>query len=478
MASVLILPARGLAFIEKPVALLPLLGVPVLDHLLAGLNHSPFGEISFFFSGCPEAIEETYEKSKIFLFPVKPGLEDHFILRRAGIEQTTLVLREGILLALDWEAALKAHGEGPHPLTLILARGGIPAAYILEPGISEPGRVPCQIIRASGFGDASTASGYLALHREAISGRLGINIPGKEVEPGIWIEEGAQVHPRAELLGNCWLSSRSRVERECRLRDSFLEGEARLERGATLGGSVVLGKTRLGKASHWNEQVLHHSFAVGRQVEEVAEKKVLEKWGSEGFPPLPIDALIAAFSLVLLSPLLILIALLIALDSPGPVFYSQLRVGQKKGRALIPFDLYKFRTMRLDADREREELGGGIFYKPREDPRVTRIGRFLRRTSLDELPQLVNVLKGDICLVGNRPLPLYEVEMLKEAWQKVRFQAPAGITGLWQISGRSELSDVERLALDSYYAVSRSPLGDLGILLWTIPVLFTHRGAR
>ncbi|HBN07359.1 MAG TPA: hypothetical protein DD435_01500 [Cyanobacteria bacterium UBA8530] len=454
------------------------MGVPVLDHLLAGLTPSPFREISFFFSGCPEAIEETYEKSKLFLFPVKPGLEDQFILRRASIEQTTLVLHEGVLLALDWQAALRTHREGRHPLTLILSQGGVPAAYILEPGVSDPCRVPCQIIRARGFGDASTPSGYLALHREAISGRLGIHLPGKEVSPGIWIEEGAQVHPRAELFGDCWLSSQSRVERECRLRDSFLEGEARLERGATLGGSVVLGKTRLGKATHWNEQVLHHSFAVGRKVDEVTENKVLEEWGKRGFPSFPLDALIAAFALLLLSPLLILIALLIALDSPGPVFYSQLRVGQRKGRSLIPFDLYKFRTMRLDADREREEPSGGIFYKPKEDPRVTRIGRFLRKTSLDELPQLVNVLKGDIRLVGNRPLPVYEADLLKEAWQRVRFQAPAGITGLWQISGRSELSDVERLAMDSYYAVSRSPLGDLGILFRTIPVLFTHRGAR
>jgi lipopolysaccharide/colanic/teichoic acid biosynthesis glycosyltransferase len=133
---------------------------------------------------------------------------------------------------------------------------------------------------------------------------------------------------------------------------------------------------------------------------------------------------------------------------------------------------------RVEALRARNQYRGGAFFKLEDDPRITRVGRFLRRTSLDELPQLLNVLRGEMRLVGNRPLPLYEAEALTEDWQRARFLAPAGITGLWQISGRSELSERERLALDALYAATRSFRGDLGILLRTVPALLARRGAR
>jgi lipopolysaccharide/colanic/teichoic acid biosynthesis glycosyltransferase len=257
------------------------------------------------------------------------------------------------------------------------------------------------------------------------------------------------------------------------------------ERGAKLTGVIALGNTRIGKATQWSQQVLSGRYSIGWEVQAHEEGQLLPigrralNWSW--------DALAAAFLLVALSPLLLLISLLIILDSPGPVFFSQLRVGQNKRRQWgysspyhgEVFDLYKFRTMVMGAERKQSQLAGGeLFFKPKSDPRVTRLGRFLRKTSLDELPQLVNVIRGDIRLVGNRPLPLYEAERLDQAWQWKRFDAPAGITGLWQISGRSDLDEVERLVLDSYYATHRTFWGDIGILLRTLPALLSRRGAR
>jgi lipopolysaccharide/colanic/teichoic acid biosynthesis glycosyltransferase len=199
-----------------------------------------------------------------------------------------------------------------------------------------------------------------------------------------------------------------------------------------------------------------------------------------------IHSAIALTGLLVALPLMLLIALLIKLDSPGPVLYAQLRVGERRPepRRNRVFELYKFRTMYTDADRRLQEVlarnqyGGSAFVKIKDDPRITRLGKFLRASSLDELPQLINVVKGDMQLVGNRPLPVYEAEALQEEWQQLRFNAPAGMTGLWQISGRSNLSAEERIMLDNYYAVTHSFWNDAKILLMTIPALLARRGAQ
>jgi anti-anti-sigma factor len=203
-----------------------------------------------------------------------------------------------------------------------------------------------------------------------------------------------------------------------------------------------------------------------------------------------LDQFLAAVGLVALFPLLTLIALAIKLDSPGPVFFRQPRMGSAKA-ALTDgpiegqiFSIIKFRTMVPDAEKMLSELqarnqyADGAFFKLRDDPRISRVGRFLRRTSLDELPQLINVLKGQMRLVGNRPLPLYEAAALLEPWQRVRFLAPAGITGLWQISGRSDTDAMERLVLDTYYSATRTWLGDWWVLVKTLRVFFRQNGAR
>ena len=193
-----------------------------------------------------------------------------------------------------------------------------------------------------------------------------------------------------------------------------------------------------------------------------------------------LDRVIALAFIVGLSWLFALIALAIKLTSKGPVIFRQAR-GGKNGRA---FSMFKFRTMQTDAEMQREELQrfnvmSGPVFKVENDPRVTAIGRFLRKTSLDELPQLFNVLMGNMSLVGPRPLPMYEVERIEATAHRRRLSMKPGITCLWQISGRNNVTSFDRwVALDLEYIDNWSPLLDLRILLKTIPVVLFGWGAK
>ncbi len=241
------------------------------------------------------------------------------------------------------------------------------------------------------------------------------------------------------------------------------------------------------------------------------------------------DIFFAGLALVLLSPFLLLIMILIRLESSGPIFYYALRVGT--GYHIFKF--YKFRSMYFDADKRLKDLkhlnqydagkrgsktggqtfnyeflcedcknagikcqypiysdtlhmcekeyvsmrkssGESTFIKIKNDPRMTRIGKFIRKTSIDELPQLWNVIIGDMSIVGNRPLPLYEAEKLTTDKYALRFMAPAGITGLWQVEkrGHGKMSEEERLLLDNIYAKNHSFFNDIMLILRTIPALF------
>jgi exopolysaccharide biosynthesis polyprenyl glycosylphosphotransferase len=191
-----------------------------------------------------------------------------------------------------------------------------------------------------------------------------------------------------------------------------------------------------------------------------------------------IDVAGALILLVVLAPVMLLCALAIKLTSRGPVLFPQVRYGYMKRL----FRSYKFRTMVVDAEQlqagleEHNEASGPVF-KIRNDPRVTRAGRFLRRTSIDELPQLWNVLVGDMSLVGPRPLPVRDVGRFAEPWLMRRFSMPPGLTCLWQISGRSEIGFERWISLDLEY-INRWSLGlDLQILLLTLPAVITGRGA-
>jgi exopolysaccharide biosynthesis polyprenyl glycosylphosphotransferase len=189
------------------------------------------------------------------------------------------------------------------------------------------------------------------------------------------------------------------------------------------------------------------------------------------------DLVVASLVLLLASPVLLAIALSVKLSSRGPVIYRSARPGIA-GR---PFSCLKFRTMREHADQIQDDLEplneqSGALFKIRDDPRLTRVGRMLRRFSLDELPQLVNVLRGEMSLVGPRPLPLRDYDRLED-WHKKRYLVLPGITGLWQVSGRSELDFDDLVRLDFLYLEQWSIFLDMSILLKTIPAVFTRRGA-
>lgn len=189
------------------------------------------------------------------------------------------------------------------------------------------------------------------------------------------------------------------------------------------------------------------------------------------------DLLLATLAGLVAWPLMGLIALAIRLDSPGPVIYKQSRIG-KNGK---PFFCYKFRSMVVDADARKAEIAAlneasGPLFKMRDDPRQTRVGRFIRRFSLDELPQLYNVVLGEMSIIGPRPNLPREVDEYQE-WHHKRLAASPGITGLWQVSGRSDLTFDEMVLLDIYYVENWSLALDLHILLRSIPAVLWARGA-
>jgi lipopolysaccharide/colanic/teichoic acid biosynthesis glycosyltransferase len=184
------------------------------------------------------------------------------------------------------------------------------------------------------------------------------------------------------------------------------------------------------------------------------------------------DIVVSLIIITAIAPLLLAIIAAIKLTSPGPVMFYQRRIGFRCNEFLI----YKFRTMVVGADK-MQAGGGENFVKPKNDPRITPIGRFLRKYSLDELPQLFNVLEGTMSLVGPRPLLMSDLEKLPLRTRLSRFSMPPGCTGLWQVSGRSDCSDAKRMQLDRKYVELWSLKLDWEILLKTIDVVFTGRGA-
>jgi lipopolysaccharide/colanic/teichoic acid biosynthesis glycosyltransferase len=262
------------------------------------------------------------------------------------------------------------------------------------------------------------------------------------------------------------------------------------------------------------------NYFTAESTQETSKREYRIPWDKRLF-----DIVVSLFALLILSPLLLIVAIAIRLESKGKVFYFSKRVGT--GYRI--FDFYKLRSMRTGADAALKDLkhlnqydadnkesvkaedcprcnalpegeycsevlftegkkiceywyfenkkqkAASTFIKIKDDPRVTKVGKFIRNTSIDELPQLVNVLKGDMSIVGNRPLPLYEAEMLTSDDWSERFMGPAGITGLWQVEKRGkggQMSEEERKALDNQYARTYSFWGDIKLILKTIPALF------
>ena len=209
-----------------------------------------------------------------------------------------------------------------------------------------------------------------------------------------------------------------------------------------------------------------------RIVREKTEKKLLYQFTKRLF-----DIVISLISLLALIPVFIIIALAIKLDSKGPVFYAQTRVGKKGKR----FKMYKFRSMCKDADKKLPEIyhlneKDGPVFKISNDPRITRVGQFIRKTSIDELPQFLNILRGDMSVVGPRPPLIKEVSQYTP-YQAQRLNVKPGLTCYWQISGRSNVSFQEWVELDLKYINERGMLTDLKIIFRTIPAVLFGIGA-
>lgn len=189
------------------------------------------------------------------------------------------------------------------------------------------------------------------------------------------------------------------------------------------------------------------------------------------------DLMLATCALLVASPVLLAIAIAIKLDSPGPVFFRQ----ERTGRSGMPFRIFKFRSMTADAWQQRSSVSAqnevdGPLFKMAHDPRVTRVGAFIRKTSLDELPQFINVVRGEMSLVGPRPLPTEESDRLDGA-ALARLDVKPGITGLWQVCGRSDLTYADLQHLDSVYVRSWSLMWDVRIMAQTPKVVFGGSGA-
>ena len=223
-------------------------------------------------------------------------------------------------------------------------------------------------------------------------------------------------------------------------------------------------------APHFRRTHLHHRRSIEWHTEE-------KKTATYERVKRVLDVVVSLFALVFVLPILAVCAVAIKLDSPGPVIFYQYRTG-KGGRR---FKMYKLRTMVQDAEALKQKyshLSHQSYpdFKVKHDPRVTRVGRFLRKTSLDELPQVFNVLKGDMSLVGPRPTSF--CSSTYELWQTERLEAHPGITGLWQVMGRAEIDFSERARLDILYSRNQSLLLDLKILGKTLGAVLNGRGAH
>jgi len=220
------------------------------------------------------------------------------------------------------------------------------------------------------------------------------------------------------------------------------------------------------------------------KTEQFADDLVISHYtgAMEGWPAVVkrgLDILVALVSLLLVSPLFLVTAIMIKATSPGPAFFIQKRVGLNKRR----FRLYKFRTMVKGAEQKQSELENlnevrGPVFKIKDDPRITWIGKLLRKASIDELPQLINVLKGDMSLVGPRPLPVRDYNGFDQDWHRRRFSVRPGITCLWQVDGRSDIQFEKWMELDMKYIDTWSLWLDLKILAKTIPAVLQASGAK
>jgi len=315
---------------------------------------------------------------------------------------------------------------------------------------------------------------------------------GTYLKGPIVLGNGCHIADRAQIIGPAVIGDGCKIAEDAIVRESILWRNVYLEKGArseyciVAEGIKVLGRKRLRNlvavdSLHIGDMNLiprgHKLTGVeGKNLSQILISVISNRFFN--FMKRTADIVIGIASVLIFSPVLILIALAIKISSPGPVVYTQKRCG-KHGKM---FNMFKFRTMVARAEKMHNELipqkdTDGPMFKMANDPRVTRLGKILRRTSLDELPQLFNVIKGEMSLVGPRPLIMEEMKF-SPSWRSVRLRVKPGMTGLWQVQGRSEAPFHDWIKYDVEYVMNQSLWMDIKTLLRTIKVVLKKVGAH
>jgi len=301
------------------------------------------------------------------------------------------------------------------------------------------------------------------------------------------IGDGCTIEDWAQIIGPAVIGNRCQISREVLIRESILLNGICLSSGSKIEYSLIGENTNIPNNSYIKNMIALNGLKIGDANLIPSDYGVKGTVDLSGITPVThniykiakriMDVALSAVGIILLLPLFLLIAMILKIDSPGPLFYTQMRCGMR-GKL---FGMVKFRTMVADAEDLHKELVSkkdidGPMFKLVNDPRVTRFGKVLRKTSLDELPQLFNVLKGEMSLVGPRPLIMDEMKF-SPSWRDIRLSVKPGITGLWQVQGRSEAPFHDWIRYDVYYVKNQSFWLDLKILFKTIKVVLKKVGA-
>ncbi|MFQ5427456.1 MAG: sugar transferase [Thermodesulfobacteriota bacterium] len=410
----------------------------------------------------------------------------------------------------DRRAAVKSEGiyvVNTRALSLVEGEGYFDIKEQLVPAMKKAA-LPVYMHRLDGLiRTIESVDDYYNFHRSRI---LEGHVPSgfKEVGANVWVGRDVAISPRSYLLGpavigdNCVVRDHAQVigpvilgsdcfiDEGAIVRESILWKSTEVRGGASLFYCVAASNTDIKAGQSYNNKTLVGDITHGDanivtsrdRTESVSGVTMarMEAVRSRAYlmTKRVMDLLLSTTALLLLSPLMLAIAIIIKLDSPGAILYRQKRCG-KGGRE---FCMFKFRTMIKDAHKlqkkymESKNVDGPVF-KLDEDPRITRIGGFLRKTSLDELPQLMNVIRGDMSLVGPRPLVMGEMKF-SQSWRDIRLKVKPGVTGLWQVEGRNTPYFHDWIRYDVAYVKEQSLTGDLKIILKTIKVVLKKIGAR
>ncbi len=368
--------------------------------------------------------------------------------------------------------------------------------------------LPVRIFEIGGFcRPINSVDDYFDVHRESLFNEHLLKSRMHEIADEVWVGDGAAISPNAFMVGPLVIGNNTRIAegahiigpavigdncvigKRAKVRESIIWDGFEMEEDSSFSYSIGGKGLKVSAGDSFNNKIIMDALKFGDMnllsskyefndmVESVSLQMGNFKYAAFLFFKRLIDVTASAALFVLLSPVMLALALAVKLDSDGPALFCQKRCGRNG----VDFSMYKFRTMVKDAAGLQQKLAAknnvdGPMFKLMDDPRITRVGRFLRKTSLDELPQLVNVLKGEMSLVGPRPLIIGEMKF-SPSWRTIRLKVKPGITGMWQVQGRSEASFHDWIRHDVYYVRNQSIWLDIKILFKTFSVVFRKIGA-